>query len=79
MDLKCNKCGSKISVEDRACMKCGAINYYNPENEEFIRKYGNKNDIKSTMFNKKAPLDRKKWPYIVALIVIILVIIYILL
>ena len=79
MDLKCIRCGSKMNIEDRACMKCGAINYYNPENEDFIRKYGDIKEKKATMFGKKAPLDRKKWPYIVALIIIILVIIYILL
>ena len=42
--MKCVRCGSEIKETDRACIKCGAINYNNPANESYARKYGDRNE-----------------------------------
>lgn len=37
--MKCVRCGSEMNETDRCCLKCGAINYNNPLNKQFVENY----------------------------------------
>ncbi len=42
--MKCVRCGSEMKETDRACLKCGTINYNHPLNADYARKYGDKSE-----------------------------------
>ncbi len=73
--MKCPKCGSEMNEKDRACLSCGNINPYNPENVNFISDYGTKEQKKIVNFGViKRKNRRKKIIFIIVIIVLILLI-----
>ncbi len=78
--MKCIRCGSEMKDDDRCCLRCGAINYNNPLNSDYIKKYADKkeyNDATSFIFKKRAIKRRRlKILLIVIFILIIFGIIY---
>lgn len=71
--MKCPNCGSDMKEEDRACIKCGAVNPYNPLNKEFIDKYGTKKQKKLSKFNKPGKRHSKALIFIILLIIILII------
>ena len=75
--MKCVRCGSEMKETDRACLKCGTINYNHPLNADYARKYGNTDE------KRKANPELLKsnvgiFPKIVLLLLIIALVIIIL-
>ncbi len=72
--MKCIKCGSKMNENDRFCFKCGAINYNHPDNESYVKKYGNYTEKKLSGFGRKEFLKKKrKWPWVLLILFILFV------
>jgi len=74
--MKCIKCGRELNDNERSCMFCGEINPYNPENFEFIKEYGTKEQKKAMNLNKIKIKDNKKILLIILLIIVIILIIF---
>ena len=73
--MKCVRCGSEMKETDRCCLKCGAINYNNPQNENFAQKYASKSEMikaNPNLLNKKQNILKL---VLVAVIIIVIIII----
>ena len=75
--MKCVRCGAELKDTDRVCIRCGTVNYNNQENESYVRKYGDTNEIKATnpgYMNKKIGLFSKILLAIMIVIIIAIII-----
>lgn len=50
--IVCSRCGEFLKINQRNCLKCGQINFQNPDNE-YMRKYVTKKTISSTSKSNK--------------------------
>lgn len=77
--MKCLKCGSVMKESDRCCLKCGAINYLNPLNADYVKKYGDRHEYKeATTFDfKKRNSRRKKLLFLGVILLIIIIVLLI--
>ena len=78
--MKCIRCGSEMSDDARSCMRCGALNYSNPENANYIKKYADKEERKKALdlITVKFKGRRRLLPRLI-IIAVSLVVIYIIL
>lgn len=80
--MKCPKCGHEMKEDERCCLRCGELNYSNPMNKDYLKRYGDKRKfIKENSFIFKKRNNRRKLlliGLIVLVIIIAIVMVYIL-
>lgn len=70
--MKCPRCGMELNEDDRCCLRCGTLNYNNPLNSEYIKKYGDRKEYKEVnTFGFKKRNERRKKLFIFFLFLIL--------
>ena len=76
--MKCPKCGNEMKEEERCCLRCGELNYSNPMNKDYLKRYGDKRKlIKENSFIFKKRNNRRKLALVSGLIIFIIIILII--
>ncbi len=76
--MKCPKCGNEMKEEERCCLRCGELNYSNPLNKNYLKKYGDRKKLfKENSFIFKKRNNRRKILMVIAILSFIGIISYI--
>lgn len=70
--MKCPRCGNEMKEEERCCLRCGELNYSNPLNKGYLKKYGDKKKLfKENTFIFKKRNNRRKVLLVIAILLFI--------
>lgn len=76
--MKCPRCGNEMKEEERCCLRCGELNYSNPLNKNYLKKYGDKKKLfKENSFIFKRRNNKRKFILIVVILSFIVIISYV--